>query len=447
MKFPILANDTIVAPATPSGGAIAVVRIEGPRAIEIADAFFTADKGTSLAEMKGYTLSHGVVGDRDRRIDDVVVALFRSPASYTGGNMVEISCHGSAYIVSEIVRLAIDNGARSATPGEFTKRAFLAGKIDLSQAEAVADVIAADSKASLSLADTQLRGGYSKSLASLRGELLRLAALLELELDFSEEDVEFANRGELIELLERIDGEMAHLTHSFATGNAIKKGVGVAIVGKPNVGKSTLLNRILGEDRAMVSELAGTTRDTVEECITIDGVLFRLIDTAGLHNTDDRLENMGIERTLKALQSAQVVVELFDSPSSEDIVEIGNEQRVIRVMNKCDRGERDLPEGWIGISAKYGDGVEHLLQTIRGCVDTEAVMSGETVVSNSRHYAALCEGREALSRAREGLEMSLSSELVSMDVRVVLDSIGTITGEVTSSDILTEIFSKFCIGK
>ena len=439
-------NDTIVAPATPSGGAIAIVRIEGERAIEIADRIIRTANNTPLTERKGYTMAYGFVYAGEQRIDDVMVSLFRAPHSYTGGDMVEIACHGSAYIVSEIVRLAILAGARSATAGEFTKRAFLAGKIDLSQAEAVADIIAAEERAALTLADTQLRGGYSSSLSTLRGELVRLASLLELELDFSEEDVEFADRGELTTLLDTIGTEIKHLTNSFATGNAIKRGVAVAIVGEPNVGKSTLLNRIVGDERAMVSEIAGTTRDTIEECVRIDGVVFRFIDTAGLHETGDRLENLGIERTHKALGEAQVIIELFESVGN-DIVEISDNQHIIRVLNKCDKCAQSVPEGWIGISAKYGTGVEELLGAIRASIDTSDVMKGETVVSNSRHYEALTRAYEALTGAKEALAMGISTDLVAQDIRSVLAAIGEITGEVTTTDLLTEIFSKFCIGK
>lgn len=439
-------NDTIVAPATPSGGAIAIVRIEGERAIEIADGLLRTTSGKPLAERKGYTMAHGVVWDGERRIDDVMVSLFRAPHSYTGGDMVEIACHGSAYIVSEIIRLAILAGARSATAGEFTKRAFLAGKIDLSQAEAVADIIAAEERAALTLADTQLRGGYSSSLSTLRSELVHLASLLELELDFSEEDVEFADREKLTTLLDNIGSEIRRLMTSFATGNAIKRGVAVAIVGEPNVGKSTLLNRIVGDERAMVSEIAGTTRDTIEECVRIDGVVFRFIDTAGLHDTGDRLENLGIERTHKALGEAQVIIELFESVG-DDVVEIAKNQHILRVLNKCDKGALSVPEDWICISAKYGSGVDELLGAIRACVDTSDVMKGETVVSNSRHYEALTRAYEALTGAKEALAMGISTDLVAQDIRTVLSAIGEITGEVTTTDLLTEIFSKFCIGK
>ncbi|MBO5693076.1 MAG: tRNA uridine-5-carboxymethylaminomethyl(34) synthesis GTPase MnmE [Tidjanibacter sp.] len=441
----MIINDTIVAPATPTGGAIAIVRIEGGRAIAICQELFRSSRGP-LADLKGYSATYGVIYDGDRRIDDVIVTLFREPHSYTGGDMVEIACHGSAYIVGEIVRLAIEKGARAASAGEFTKRAFLAGKIDLSQAEAVADIIAADSMASLTMADTQLRGAYSDALSRLRGELLRLAALLELELDFSEEDVEFADRGELTTILETIDQHITSLSSSFKTGNAIKRGVAVAIVGEPNVGKSTLLNRIVGEERAMVSDIAGTTRDSIEESVVIDGVRFRFIDTAGLHQTDDRLENMGIERTHKAIEQAQIIVEMFEQ-KSEDFVTLKEGQHIVRVINKCDIEGTVIPEGWVGISAKYDRGIEGLLGAIRGCVDTNDLLRGEAVVSNSRHYEALIRAHQALMRATDALTAGISTDLVAQDIREVLAIIGEITGEVTSTDILSEIFSKFCIGK
>ena len=440
------AIDTIVAPATSTGGAIAIVRIEGPKAIDIADGLFRSRRG-AIQDMAGYTMYHGVVHDQGKRIDDVMLSLYRAPHSYTGGDMVEIACHGSAYIVGEIVRLAIEKGARIATPGEFTKRAFLAGKIDLSQAEAVADIIAADSRASLKLADTQMRGGYSASLGELRGELVSLASLLELELDFGEEDVEFADRGELTALLHKVESEIKRLIDSFSTGNAIKRGVAVAIVGEPNVGKSTLLNRIVGEDRAMVSDIAGTTRDTIEENVVIDGVTFRFIDTAGLHDTGDRLESMGIERTRKAVANANIVVEMFDTVG-EDMVTITEGQHLIRVINKIDlRRHSNLPEGWIALSAKEGEGVEQLIGALRSSVDTGDVMRGETVVSNSRHYEALRRALESLGRAKEALEMGISTDLVAQDIHGVLDAVGEITGQVTNSEILARIFSEFCIGK
>lgn len=444
-------SDIIVAPATPSGGAIAVVRIEGKGAIELCEHFVRpSHTNNSLGQMKGYTACHCIISNQQGQVvDDVITTIFRAPNSYTGGDMVEIACHGSALIVGEIVRLAVENGARTATAGEFTKRAFLAGKIDLSQAEAVADVIAADSKAALAMADTQLRGEYSSRLGSLREELLHLAALLELELDFGEEEVEFADRQQLCTLLDKVEKEIDRLCGSFAVGNAIKKGIPVAIVGAPNVGKSTLLNRLVGDERALVSEIAGTTRDTIEESVTIDGVIFRFIDTAGVHETGDRLENMGIERTHKAISQAAIIVELFDRECSEDIVPIDGVQQVIRVVNKIDLlgAGYDLPNGWLGISAKENRGIELLLSCLRGCIDTGEIMRGDAVVSNSRHYEALVLARESLVRARGCLVSGQSTDLVANDIRLVLDYIGTITGEVTNQDILTHIFSKFCIGK
>lgn len=449
----MISNDIIVAPATPTGGAIAIVRIEGCGAIELFDSIFTPTrKEMRLTDMKGYTMAHGLVMDGTRRVDDVIVSLYRAPHSYTGGDMVEVACHGSAYVVSEIVRLAVEHGARSAGAGEFTKRAFLAGKIDLSQAEAVADIIAADSKAALAMADTQLRGAYSSALGALREELLNLASLLELELDFGEEDVEFADRERLNTLLCKIGTEIERLTQSFATGNAIKKGVAVAIVGRPNVGKSTLLNRIVGDERAMVSEIAGTTRDTIEESVTIDGVVFRFIDTAGLHESSDRLEMMGMERTRKALGKAQIVVEMFDGavPCESEMVAPNEGQKVIRVVNKIDLyadQHADLPTDCIAISAKHGVGIEQLLAALRGSIDTSDLMRGEAVVSNSRHYEALLRGGEALRRAQDGLQSGLSTDLVARDVREVMDALGEICGEVTNQEILNSIFGRFCIGK
>lgn len=441
-------NDTIVAAATPTGGAIAIVRIEGPEALAVCDKLFVADRGTLPSQAKGYSLMHGNICDGARRIDDVLVTVFRAPHSYTGGDIVEISCHGSAYIVGEIIRLAIEAGARSATAGEFTMRAFIGGKMDLSQAEAVADVIAADSKVALTMADTQMRGNYSAALAALRGELLTLASLLELELDFGEEEVEFADRTQLTTLLHRIESEIERLANSFAVGNAVKKGIAVAIVGEPNVGKSTLLNRLIGEDRAMVSEIAGTTRDTIEECLMIDGVTFRFIDTAGVHQTDDRLENMGIERTRRAIAEAQIVVVMSENGHDDILTDVSDGQKVIRVVNKIDLCDgASVPDGWIGVSAKMGIGIDELVTTLRQSVDTSQIMSGETVVSNSRHYEALLRAGKALRRADEGLRCGLSTDLVAQDIRQVLDHIGAITGEVTNNEILGQIFSKFCIGK
>ena len=391
---------------------------------------------------------YGRIVDGDRTLDDVLVSVFRAPHSYTGEDSVEISIHGSKYIASEVMSLLVRNGARMARAGEFSVRAFLAGKMDLSQAEAVADMIAADSRASHALASTQMRGGYSRSLQSLRRQLLDIASLLELELDFSEEEVEFADRSHLEELFNHTGAEIGRLMESFATGNAIKEGVATAIGGAPNVGKSTLLNRLVGEDRAMISDIAGTTRDTVEAHCNIDGVQFRFVDTAGIRTTDDRLEQMGIERTMKALREARIVIQMIEAGCSDfEPVAVGDGQTLIVVANKADRSDDRSVNDAIYISAKSGDGVDRLRARLRSTVDTERIYAGETVVSNARHFAALQRASEALTRAMTALHSGLSGELLSEEIREVLQHIGEITGDVTSDDILKNIFSKFCIGK
>ena len=484
-------HDTIVAPATPTGGAIAVVRVSGSGAIETVERIFRGRR--PLSEAAGYTLHRGTISDGARLIDDVLVSLFRAPHSYTGEDSVEISCHGSAYVVSEILRLLLDAGARMATPGEFTLRAFLAGKLDLAQAEAVADLIASSSRAAHTLAAGQLRGGFSKRLDHLRGELLHLASLLELELDFSEEDVEFADRRKLRCTMEEILSEILRLRGSFALGSALKEGIPVAIVGAPNVGKSTLLNRLLNEDRAMVSEIAGTTRDLIEEQTVIDGVRFRFIDTAGIRATDDRLERMGIERTRAGIARARIVVRLVDAttlapadsarteaaanpPHTHSATAAGDntaaatardahedgatlrlpepeftlrpEQRLLTVVNKLDmRPGVTLPEGVIGISAKRGEGIDLLRHRLREQVDTAALEQGDTVVSNGRHYEALTAAERALEEALRGCDAMLTADLLSEEIRQVIFHLGTITGQITTDEILGNIFSKFCIGK
>lgn len=447
-------HDTIVAPATAPGGAIAVVRVSGTEALTCCDRIFRGRE--PLAAAAGYTVHYGTVAEGDRTIDDVLATVFRAPHSYTGEDSVEISCHGSRYIVAEILRLLLAAGARMAAPGEFTIRAYLAGKIDLSQAEAVADLIASSSRADHALATNQMRGGYSEELEGLRDKLLQLTSLLELELDFSEEDVEFADRTALRETMERIGGEIDRLRNSFALGNAIKEGVAVAIVGVPNVGKSTLLNRLLNEDRAMVSEIAGTTRDVIEEQANIGGVRFRFLDTAGIRATGDRLERMGIERTMESIRRAQVVIRLLDArdleggiPAAEFTLRQG--QRLLTVINKLDaapEGFRPM-EGTIGISAGRGDGIEALCRALRDAVDTEGVYHGETVVSNSRHYEALTAARQALASALEGLDRGLPADLLSEEIRPVISHLGEITGRgaIAPDEVLENIFSKFCIGK
>ena len=364
-------HDTIVASATAAGGAIAVIRISGGEAFAVCDRIFRGRR--PLAEADGYTVHYGTIAEGDRVIDDVLAAVFRAPHSYTGENSVEISCHGSSYIVSEILRLLIAAGGRMAQPGEFTIRAYLAGKLDLSQAEAVADMIASSSRAAHALASTQMRGGYSEELESLREKLLNLTSLLELELDFSEEDVEFADRTALRATMQRIAAEIDRLRSSFALGNAIREGVAVAIAGAPNVGKSTLLNRLLNEERAMVSEIAGTTRDVIEECANIGGVLFRFLDTAGIRPTDDRLEQMGIQRTMSSIERARIVIHMVDAstltgpvPAPDFPLRPG--QKLLTVVNKTDKAPAAwrLPEGVVGISAKHGEGIDALCDALLG---------------------------------------------------------------------------------
>lgn len=478
-------HDTIVAPATAPGGALAVVRVSGAEALAVCDRIFRG-RG-KLADAAAYTLHYGriveqegtpsaeVAGVRvapeqpesatdsdrpasapaERTIDDVLVAVFRAPHSYTGEESAEISCHGSQYIVSELLRLLCRAGARMASPGEFTIRAYLNGKMDLSQAEAVADLIASSSRAAHTLATTQLRGGYSADLEALRERLLELVSLLELELDFSEEEVEFADRTQLHETMEQIDARIEAMRRSFTLGNAIKQGVAVAIVGAPNAGKSTLLNRLLNEERALVSDIAGTTRDVIEELTNIDGVEFRFLDTAGIRTTEDRLERMGIERTLSSIARAQIIIRLLDASQAGDTIpapdfEVRRDQRLLTVMNKLDCcPDRILPEGVLGLSAKTGEGLDTLRCALRAAVDTQALYHGDTVVSNSRHAEALTEAHDALLRALDGLREGLPTDLLSEEIRQVIGHIGTITGrgQITPDEVLQNIFSKFCIGK
>ena len=442
-------DTTIIAPATAAGGAVMVVRLSGNRAIEIADSIFRGKK--PLRDCEGYTLHYGrIVDDNLRVIDDAVVALFRAPHSYTGDDTVEITLHGSEYITSEVLRLAINHGATMAMPGEFTRRAFLAGKMDLSRAEAVADIIAADSMWSHNVASTQMRGGYSERLAMLRNELLRLCSLLELELDFSEEDVEFADRTTLRRTLTDIGSQIEELTSSFALGKALKDGVNVAIVGKPNVGKSTLLNALVEEDRAMVSDIAGTTRDTIEATTVINGVRYRFVDTAGIHSTADTLEQMGIDRTHRAIANASIVIHLTTAENpSFDAVEHSDSQYHICVVNKIDAmpAPLTLAPDTLCISAKSGIGIEALRERLASTIDTSKLGTGSVVVSNMRHYAALREAHTALTAALTAMDNGLPSDLLSEDIRRVVHHLGEITGEITSDDILHSIFSHFCIGK
>ena len=470
-------NDTIIAPATPTGGALCLIRLSGERAIELCDEVFEGRK--PLSEAKGSTAHYGLIKDGEQVVDDVIVTLYRAPYSYTGENSVEISAHGSRYVVGRIFSLFTARGARLAEAGEFTRRAFLAGRMDLSQAEAVADVIAADSRASHAVASTQMRGAYSDELAGLRAKLLHITSLLELELDFSEEDVEFADRRELEQLLEVVRDRVVSLRSSFKLGNVLKEGVTVAIAGRPNVGKSTLLNRLVGEDRAMVSDIAGTTRDTVEAVANIDGVMFRFIDTAGLHTTTDVLEQMGIERTAQALKKARIVLWITDKPNFDDeqiMQELGDfiptsEQTLYKIVNKIDifgsesinqngakllsfdaadnanESDTEAKNAVVKMSAKTGVGVDALMEILKSEVDASAAYAGDVIVSNQRHYEALAQAGEALDASLSALRNDLPSDLLSEDIRQVLYHLGTITGEISSEDILQNIFSHFCIGK
>lgn len=439
-------HEVIAAVATATGGAIAVIRVSGSGAVECCDRIFKGRK--PLSEALPNTVHYGYIMDGGRTVDDVLATVFRAPHSYTGEDSVEISIHGSAYIASEVMSLLLRNGARAARAGEFSARAFAAGKLDLSQAEAVADIIAAGSRAELAMASSQMRGGYSQTLRELRGRLLEITSLLELELDFSEEDVEFADRKKLGTMLSETEGIVSRLAESFRTGNAIRNGIRVAIVGAPNVGKSTLLNRLLEDDRAMVSEVAGTTRDTIEEEMTIDDIRFRFVDTAGLRSSDDRLERMGMERTRRAIESAQIVIRMVE-PEVKEIGPLPESEgkREIIVVNKIDRsGERNIPDA-IYISAREGVGIDKLCRALRSTVDTDGVYRGEAVVSNIRHYDALQRARESIVKAQNGLAGGISSELLSEELRMATDALGEITGEITSDEILQNIFSKFCIGK
>ena len=439
-------NDIIVAPATALGGAIAVIRLSGEGSVALCDRIFKGRK--PLSEAKSHTIHYGTICDGERVVDDVVVAVFRAPHSYTGEESVEISIHGSRYIAQEVMRLLCEAGAQMAEAGEFSQRALAAGRIDLSQAEAVADLIASDSRAAHAVAATQMRGGYSEMLEALRSELLNITSLLELELDFSEEDVEFADRAKLRSMLSKTDAAVVRLMESFKVGNAIREGVAVAIVGRPNVGKSTLLNRLVGDDRAMVSDIAGTTRDTIEESVVIDDIRFRFVDTAGLHDTDDKLEKMGIERTERAIQKAQIVLYMAEPQQDKlELPKLSDDQTLLLVVNKIDTSSKREFEDAIYISAREGEGIDKLRQALRTTVDTEGLYRGEVVVSNMRHFEALSRAHSALSAAISALDCGISEELLAEDIRSAITPLAEITGHITSDDILQNIFSHFCIGK
>ncbi len=467
-------NDTICAPATALGsGAISIVRVSGPDALTIADKVVKLRKGT-LSNADGYTLHYGVVHDGADVLDEVLAMVFKAPHSYTGEDSVEISCHASSYIVQRIMFLLIDAGARAAEPGEFTKRAFVNGKMDLAQSEAVADLIASGSKASHRIALNQLRGGYSEELQKMRSKLLEITSLMELELDFSEDDVQVADRTELRKLTEEACALISSLAGTFRLGNAIKNGVPVAIAGAVNSGKSTLLNALVGEDRAIVSDIAGTTRDTVEETITIGSTLFRFIDTAGIREASETIEKLGIERTFKKISQADIVLAVLDLtlPTAQiqadaNIILASSDlsaQQVIFVANKADKkasnknvkdilgfvsspDNQELTPLFIEISALTGSGVPQLKELLEKTQLNRIDGTSSVLVSNARHYAELTAALQDLKRVREALDTTLSTELIAQDLRSSLSHLGSITGEFTTDQILSQIFSHFCIGK
>lgn len=461
-------QDTIVALATPSGaGAIAVIRISGSDAIKTASTVFKSVSGKDIMRQKSHTLHLGTIEDEGRVYDQVLLSIFTGTNSYTGENTVEISCHGSVFIQQQIIQLLLRKGCRMANAGEFTLRAFLNGKLDLSQAEAVADLIASDNEASHQIAMQQMRGGFSSEIAKLREELLNFASLIELELDFAEEDVEFADRTHFYDLLNRIEFVLKRLIDSFAVGNVIKNGIPVAIVGEPNVGKSTLLNALLNEERAIVSEIAGTTRDTIEDEIVIDGIGFRFIDTAGIRDTQDVVESIGIKKTFEKMEQAQVVIYLIGSDqfaidSSFDSLKVEIEKiknqypqkALVVIGNKKDLYTNEQIESIIAeipeillISAKNKEGIEELKGKLLSFVNTGALHNNETIVSNARHYDSLIKALEEIQKVQHGMQTGLPADLVAIDIRQALYYFGEITGQVTNDELLGNIFANFCIGK
>ena len=446
-------NETICALATATGGAIGIIRISGPKSLEILSHVFTKD----ISNAQPNTIHYGNIKDGTEVVDEVLVSVFRAPHSYTGEESVEISCHGSRYILNKVLALLIANGCRQAGPGEFTQRAYLNGKMDLSQAEAVADLIASTNQATHQIAMSQLRGHFSSKLAQLREQLLKLTSLLELELDFSDhEDLEFADRSELLELAKTIDNHVNRLAYSFQTGQALKQGIPVAIVGKTNVGKSTLLNRLLKDDRAIVSDVHGTTRDTIEDTIDINGITFRFIDTAGIRQTQDEVEQIGITRTYAAIDKVCIVLWLIDAePSTEeinDVLQRTENKKLIVIKNKADKADNNsynsLKLPFITISAKFGTGIDELEQAIYEAADIPALTENDIIVTNARHYDALVRAHDSIQRVIDGLQIQLSGDLLSEDLRQALDTLAEITGgQITPNEVLGNIFKNFCIGK
>lgn len=473
-------EECICALATPAGGAIGIIRLSGSDAITLTDKIFQSANGNSLEEAKPYTLHYGEIKDKDgNTIDDVLVSVFRAPHSYTGENSTEISCHGSRYILQQVLHRFTEVGCHQAEPGEYTRRAYLNGKMDLSQAEAVADLIASTNKATHKMALSQLKGHFSNELSLLREKLLKMTSLLELELDFSDhEELEFADRSELQALAEEINHKITTLAHSFETGNALKQGVDVAIVGKTNVGKSTLLNRLLHEEKAIVSDIHGTTRDVIEDTTLIDGITFRFIDTAGIRKTDDIVENIGIERTFQKMEEAKIVIWLLDEqPSASEIEEMklkNQGKKLLVVFNKMDKlendklafdkfthscgsdsseseaseGESSEAESPLFISARTGENVSSLEQALVRAADIPEITENDVIITSARHYEALLRAHDSLSRVLESMEMGMSGDIIAEDLKMVLEELGEITGgQISSQETLNNIFKHFCIGK
>lgn len=463
-------GETICAPATSSGGAISLIRISGPGCFDVCSKiFFPSGRKIILAEQKGNQIIHGEIRDGNEVIDDVLLGIFKAPHSYTGEDSAEISCHGSPYIVRRIMEMLIGKGALTAFPGEFTQRAFLNGKMDLSQAESVADLVSSVTMASHRIAISQMRGGFSAEIVKLRSELLRFVSLIELELDFGEEDVEFADRKELLQIVSRVKEIADKLADSFRVGNVIKNGIPVAIVGKPNSGKSTLLNTLLNEERAIVSEIPGTTRDIIEDSVIINDLEYRFIDTAGLRDTSDVVENMGIQKTREKIMQASVIMmvdEISESPEAinnrADSIRsmiTGFGKHLIVVVNKIDLGDQvkidemkhkiclDLDDSLVFISARDHLGLDKLKSRLGKVLEKDKLAREEVIVTNIRHYEALLKVSDSLARVREGLSEGIPEDLIAIDIRQAVHYLGEITGEITSDEILGNIFKNFCIGK
>lgn len=463
-------QDTICAIATAQGGAIGSIRVSGPEAITITSRIFTpAKSGKLLSEQKPYTLTFGRIYNGEEMIDEVLVSLFRAPHSYTGEDSTEITCHGSSYILQQVMQLLIKNGCRMAQPGEYTQRAFLNGKMDLSQAEAVADLIASSSAATHRLALSQMRGGFSKELTTLREKLLNFTSMIELELDFSEEDVEFADRSALRRLADEIEEVIARLANSFSVGNVIKNGVPVAIIGETNAGKSTLLNVLLNEDKAIVSDIHGTTRDVIEDTVNIGGITFRFIDTAGIRETSDTIESLGIERTFQKLDQAEIVLWMIDSADaisqltllSDKILPRCEHKQLILVFNKVElineTQKNELASQFsehigseiesIFISAKQRLHTDELQQRLVAAAHLPTVTQNDVIVTNIRHYEALTRALDAIHRVQEGLDANISGDFLSQDIRECIFHLSDIAGEVTNDMVLQNIFAHFCVGK